>query len=191
MPQGPVCRKGDDRHPTDPKSPAILYGFRTPREYQPVANPANPRISGSKSPVWDSAKTITTAVGPAVLLPVRYTKSLHIPDKFTGQKLFDLNELTHLLIYQDPSRHYHSELVTVFPDSLALQPGRTQFSGILFVEDWAGSPLRQYKVQPRWYDLASDPSQVRAAKTIGLAPTSSNPIVPRYRNDYLLRDRWI
>jgi len=144
----------------------------------PSANSVNPRISGPKTPVWDSAKTITTAVGPAVLLPVRYSKSLHIRTNFTGQKLFDLNELTHLLIYQDPGRHYHAELVTVFPDSLALQPGRTQFSGILFVEDWAGNPIQQYKYNPDGTIFASGPSQTQAAKSIGLTPTSSNPIVP-------------
>jgi len=137
----------------------------------------NLRVTCPKTPQWDSAYTISTAIGEAVVVPVRYNKSLHVRTNFSGLKLFDLNELTHLLIYRDAGRRYHAEMVTSFPDSVALKGGVT-FSGILVVEDWMGQRLHQFKYSPDGSVLQADVPQGQTGKSAGVAAASAKVVMP-------------
>jgi hypothetical protein len=137
-----------------------------------------PRISSTKSPIWDSARLISTNAGTAVVVPVRYTQSFHIRSTLSGRKLFDLNELAHLLIYRDNHQQFHAELVTAFPDSTLLLSNSTVFSGIIFVEDWGGNLLKQYKYEPNGTIFESDPPRGQTGKSSSVEMASSLPVTP-------------
>jgi hypothetical protein len=139
---------------------------------------ANPRISCLKVPLWDSAYTIPTVIGEAVVVPVRFNKSLHIRTNISGLKLFDLNELTRLVIYQDAGHRYHAEIVTSFPDSVAVKGGGSPFTGILFVEDWMGQRLHQFKFNEDGTILRGDESQGQTGKWEGAAKASTKVFTP-------------
>ena len=136
----------------------------------------NPRISSPKEPIWDSAHIITTTAGEGIVVPVTYKKSLHIRSTISGTKLFGLNELTHLLLYRDNLHRFHAELITGFPDSLAIQSGSARFSGILFVEDWAGNRLRQYQYSSDGHILQKGLDEGSTHKSSGITTNSSKPV---------------
>lgn len=138
----------------------------------------NPRLSCPRVPQWDSAYTIPTVIGKAVVVPVRYSKSLHVRTSFSGLKLFDLNELTRLVIYQDDGHRYHAEMVTSFPDSVALRGGGSPFTGILFVEDWMGQRLHQFKYNTDGTILRGDVPQGQVGKREGVAGASTRSVTP-------------
>jgi hypothetical protein len=141
---------------------------------------ANPRIGSPKYPLWDSAHILSTSAGKAVVVPLIYRKSLHIRSTISGKKLFGLSQLAHLLLYLDNHQQFHAELVTAFPDSTALQPGSSMFSGILFVEDWAGNRIHQYKYNPDGTILSAATEQGQLDKRKSVGPSSINQIQPTY-----------
>jgi len=124
----------------------------------------NPRITDIKTPLWDVAIVTTLTTGKVVIIPIQYAHDLHIRTGLTGRRLFNLNELTHLVIYQDKDGNDRAELITAFPDSLTLQGINSTFSGLLFVEDWTGKRLRQYKFNPDGSILQADPNQANGAR---------------------------
>jgi len=131
------------------------------------------RISDIKTPLWDAAIVTTLTTEKAVIVPIQYTHDLHVRTGLTGTRLFNLNELTHLLIYHDKEGNDHAELVTAFPDSLTLQGVNNTFSGLMFIEDWTGDRLRQYKFNPDGSVQQADPDQTNSAKGKQI-PTSAN-----------------
>src|SRR5579871_624333 len=46
----------------------------------------NLRITTSKTPLWGAAYTVSTAAGKAVVVPIKYSKSLHVRSNFSGLK---------------------------------------------------------------------------------------------------------
>ena len=143
-----------------------------------ASNSANPRINCAKGPMWDAARTIAIGSGKAVVVPVRYGSALHVRTNFCGEKLFDLDELTRLLVYQDARGRYHAEVVTAFPDSLGLRGGSSGFTGILFVEDWAGERLHQYRYPPDGSVLQAGFSEGQAGKGAGIPGVSGSTLTP-------------
>jgi hypothetical protein len=105
----------------------------------------NDRIGEAKSPDWAAAKVLQLSDGPAVIVPVHYLKTLSVKTSFGGPKLFNLNEISQLIVYKDAKSTYQAELVTAFPDSNDLNSGGKKFTGITFVEDWSGKRLSQFK----------------------------------------------
>ncbi|HLZ88136.1 MAG TPA: hypothetical protein VKQ52_12870 [Puia sp.] len=174
------CRK--DRSTVQPLSDTSL--IQNARKYfndsvqasTPVTE-SGPRITTTRQPLWDSAKTINTAIGKAVIVPIHYDKDLHIRANFAGRKLFNLDELTHLLIYCDPKQRHHAELITGIPDSIALFAGKGGFSGILFVEDWSGHRIKQYKYGPDGSILQTG-SAPQTGKGASIINNSNTPVSP-------------
>src|ERR1700731_1616903 len=77
----------------------------------------NPRKLNSKSPLWDRATTIQLSIEKAVVVPVQYNSPFLISTNFSGKRLYDINQITRLLIYRDKKQAFHAELLTFFPDS--------------------------------------------------------------------------
>ncbi|HWY34052.1 MAG TPA: hypothetical protein VNX68_05355, partial [Nitrosopumilaceae archaeon] len=111
----------------------------------------NPRKINSKTPLWSKVTTIPLSIGKAVLVPVQYNNPFLISTNFSGKRLYSINQITRLLIYRDKEQDFHSELLTFFPDS-SFKTG-SGFTGILFVEDWAGNNISEYRIEPAGYTL--------------------------------------
>ncbi|MDO6431539.1 hypothetical protein Q4E93_13120 [Flavitalea sp. BT771] len=106
------------------------------------------RTDAAKSLDWQAAQVASLSNVPVVIVPVHYLKDLFIKTTFGGEKLFSLNEIVHLVIYKDKNNSYQAELVTAFPDTNALQRNANKFSGIIFVENWSGQRIHQFKLTP-------------------------------------------
>ncbi|GGB01539.1 hypothetical protein [Puia dinghuensis] len=143
-----------------------------------ASSSSNLRISGSKAPLWADARTLVIGSVKAVVVPVRYGAALHVRSNFCGEKLFDLNELTRLLVYEDDRGRYHAEVITAFPDSLALRGGSGGFTGILLVEDWAGKRLHQYRYLADGSVLQAGSPDRFLGKGAGIAGVSGNTVTP-------------
>jgi hypothetical protein len=102
------------------------------------------RIDLVKSVEWQAAYVSNLSNGPGVIVPIRYPNNLFVKTNLSGEKLLNLNEIAHLILYKDQENVYHAEIVTSFPDTAALANSVKEFSGITFVEDWAGKRLHQF-----------------------------------------------
>jgi hypothetical protein len=105
----------------------------------------NPRNQHSKIPLWERATTLDLSVGKVVLVPIQYAEPLLISTNFSGNNLYDINQITKLLIYRDKKLNYHAELLTFFPDSNFRALG--SFTGIIFIEEWGGKAITKYKIE--------------------------------------------
>ncbi len=103
------------------------------------------RIDAAKTVDWQAAKVLSLSQGPTIVVPVIYHEGLFIKTNISGENVFSLNDITHLVIYKDRNKPYHIELVTAFPDSAALKNEVHMFTGIIFVENWEGQRVRQLK----------------------------------------------
>jgi hypothetical protein len=156
----------------------------------PGLDSTNLRLFTAKTPQWGNAYVISTSIGHAVVVPVAYAKNLHIRANISGRKLFDLNELAKLLLYQDNTRHWHAELVTAYPDSDYLKRG-TSFSGLIFVESWTGKRLHQYQYNADGTVLqmaglvnpSSQPSHVQPSSSITSVTTCIDITGYNYEED--------
>ena len=138
----------------------------------------NYRARAGKTISWAGAKVIQLSNGPVVVLPVKYLKNLSVTTSFGGPKLFNLNELTHLIIYKDKKNDYHAELVTNFPDSTLIQFNSQKFTGTVFVESWSGQRLRQLKFNKYGAILKYEIQSGVAAKTtpmLAISPAQATP----------------
>jgi hypothetical protein len=106
----------------------------------------NPRKQNLKTPLWNRATTIQFSIEKAVVVPVQYNNPFLISTNFSGKRLYDINQITRLLIYRDKKQAFHAELLTFFPDSNFKALGA--FTGILFIEDWKGNAITEYKIEP-------------------------------------------
>ena len=109
-------------------------------------NNRNPRKTLQKTADWDHAAITRLSTGEAVVVPLHYKKPFVIKSNLGGKdKLYSINDLAKLLIYQDASKRYHAEVVTYLPDSNYTNQLHQPFSGIALVEDWSGKPLNKFK----------------------------------------------
>lgn len=138
----------------------------------------NDRISAAKSLNWTLAKVRQLSNGPAVVVPVQYKKALSVKTNFGGLKLFTLNEITQLVVYKDANNTYHAELLTTFPDSTAVNPSSKKFTGIIFVEDWSGKRLRQFKYNSESAVLVYNGQNGFPEKSPVITSTSVSKITP-------------
>lgn len=107
----------------------------------------NPRKQLERRPLWDNATVMKLSSGFAVIIPVRYDKPFIIKSNVGGNKFYNINDLTKLLIYQDKDQHYHAELITSIPDSNYRSLTNEAFKGLLLVEDWYGNSIDKYKYE--------------------------------------------
>lgn len=107
----------------------------------------NPRKLLERRPLWDKASIMNLSSGFAVVIPVHYNKPFIIKSNVGGNKFYNINDLTKLLIYQDKDQHYHAELITSIPDSNYKSLVNEAFNGLLLVEDWYGNSIDKYKYE--------------------------------------------
>jgi hypothetical protein len=136
----------------------------------------NPRKRNPKTPLWDRATVVQLSVGKGVLVPIQYRNPFLISTNFSGKSLYDINQITKLLIYRDKKQNFRAELLTFFPDSNFIALGA--FTGIVFVEDWAGNAITKYKIGPgkkilKW---KGDPSS-SLTSTVKTDPLQTNSII--------------
>ncbi len=94
--------------------------------------------------LWDRAKHVQTPTAEGVLVPVQYNDPLFIKATSCGDRLFHLNDLTHLLVYRQAGGAFHAEVLMSVPDTAYLLNPTASFTGQLFVTDWLGNPLDKY-----------------------------------------------
>ena len=81
-------------------------------------NSRNPRKTSQKTADWNHAAITRLSTGEAVVVPLHYRKPFVIKSNLSGKtKLYSINDLAKLLIYQDAGKRYHAEVVTYLPDS--------------------------------------------------------------------------
>lgn len=110
-------------------------------------NQKNPRKQLARKPLWEKASLIKLSFGMAVIVPVRYDNPFIIKSNFGGNKFYNINDLTKLLIYQDKDQRYHAELITSIPDSNYTSLQLEAFKGLISVEDWWGNSISKYKYE--------------------------------------------
>src|SRR5258708_34333177 len=109
----------------------------------PTSVSNNPRAAAAKTVSWDQASVVDLSTGRAVVVPIKYEKDLFIRTTQGGPNNFHLSNLARLLVYQS-KRVFHAEVVTGLPDTNYLHHPQGAFSGMVYVEDWAGNSLAKY-----------------------------------------------
>ncbi|MBN8856172.1 MAG: hypothetical protein BGO55_08385 [Sphingobacteriales bacterium 50-39] len=139
-------------------------------------NPRNVRTGSPKMPEWEKAAVVSFRNRKAVQVPVQYKNSLAITTASSGKYQLRPETQAKLLLYQDSSKAWHAEMVTLLPDTNYIQKGgRGRFSGIVLVDDWWGNPLKKYRYNPdgsTWIYTCANTAQSRNANVI------SNAIAP-------------
>jgi hypothetical protein len=144
-----ACKKNTNNSSSSSLNEALIElskrFFEDQVQQSPKLASGSDRLTATKNPDWTTARVLQLSKGTAVVVPVHYLRTLLVKTNFGGSKLFNLNEITHLVIYKDLKSVYHAELVISLPDSNALNPRAKDFTGIAFVEDWKGKRLHQFK----------------------------------------------
>lgn len=126
-------------------------------------------VKGARTVVWEKATAINFGSQTAVLAPIHYTTPFIITTNLNKRNLYECNDLVKLLIYKDQYDKYHTELVTILPDSNYSIQSRTQFSGLLLIQNWAGNAIRGYKFE--------NSGMVREIKTEGATNSSRQSVL--------------
>jgi hypothetical protein len=101
--------------------------------------------SSKKTPIWNKAYVTTLSTGPAVVIPLKYTKKSLFKSNLDSTHVYDMDVSSKLVIYKDHSGQYHVEVVNMYPDSV--QAKNSGYSGIIKVEDWGGNFRNEYKYE--------------------------------------------
>lgn len=140
----------------------------------PVApRPDNPRAAAAKTVRWDRATVVNLSIGKAVLAPIQYEKDLFIRTTQGGPNNFHLSNLARLLVYQSKGT-FHAEVVTGFPDTNYLRHPRGPFSGMVYVEDWAGNSLAKYLYEGGAIRKYVPGSTTAAAPAVAVPPAAAS-----------------
>jgi len=105
----------------------------------------NPRLSTSKELLWDKATVVSNAAGQCVVVPVKYLKPLFVSPDFAGGALYSLDAINKIVFFKDQNNRYQCQSMTLFPDSTFFNQNSGSFSGVIFVETYAGSPINKFK----------------------------------------------
>jgi hypothetical protein len=176
------CIKSHSSNPSNPEEALIhqaMQFFTDSVDASAISSQSaqeNPRLACRKFPQWSAARTVLTSAGMSVVVPIQYEKPLQVRTNFSGNKLLDLGELTQMLIYRDILNHFHAQIITAFPDNLHLTSGQSTFTGILFVEDWAGNRLSQLKSITGGSVLTFSPTI--SSKSKPFQPATENQVAP-------------
>lgn len=99
-----------------------------------------------KRAIWDKAYIKKISLGEAVIVPLRYNKTMYTKIGKNKQSV-TLDYLSYLMIYKTPKGKMTAELVTWIPDD-AYWDKRTDknksFSGRVIVENWQGEFIKGY-----------------------------------------------
>lgn len=104
----------------------------------------NVRSAAGRVVDWEGAVVFPSSGGKAVLAPILYEKDLFIRTTQGGTNNFHLGNLSKILVYQSKDGVFHAEVVTGFPDTNYLRRPSGSFSGMVYVENWAGKDFGKY-----------------------------------------------
>lgn len=129
----------------------------------------NPRKDLYKFPDWEKAQEIDLAGKKALFIPVTYAKEFSIFSNFSGNKAYNVNNITKMVVYKKKDGEFAFEVVTYLPDK-DYQPNK--FSGIFMVETWEGNLINRYRADKtgsiRKYDFDKEKSsQKESGNEIG------------------------
>jgi len=102
----------------------------------------SPRFSTPRKVDWNNAKILSENGQEVVLVPVLYQKDFPVASSFSSRYYYSISTLTKLCIFLDPHGQFQARLLTYFPDT---NYSKGSFTGIVFEEGWAGSPIAKYK----------------------------------------------
>jgi len=103
-------------------------------------NKSNYRACQPKAVQWNQAAVVSTSTGTVVIVPVSYQNRLFVSSVTYPNSIFNLNDLTYLLIGKDSENQFHANVVTFIPD---IESGVAKSSGLIFNEDWQGNSMSQ------------------------------------------------
>jgi hypothetical protein len=139
---GPACNKHLSSADTS-RQDLIQQARKSVDSLANHAYPINYRASQPKTIRWDLSQLVTIGQRQGVLAPIVFDNDLLIKTNFDKDQLFHLNYLTHLLFYLDSSGKKTVLIITDFPDSNYFRDPTLPFTGIRFVEDWYGNPVKK------------------------------------------------
>jgi hypothetical protein len=111
-------------------------------------HPVNYRAAQPKTIRWDLARVVPIDQSKRVLVPIVFDNAMLVKASFAGEQYFHLNYLTQLLFYQDSAGKNIARVITAFPDSNYFKDPTQPFTGIKFIEDWWGNPIRRLHYGP-------------------------------------------
>jgi len=142
----PGCKKSPLTDHND--SQDLIRGAQAWFESQsavPAREPFNRRTSTARVPVWDQARVLDQGDGPAVIVPVHYSRPFYLMTRQGGPRLYQGDDISHLVLYKDPTHVFHAEMVTALPDTSYIPRAGVPFTGLLLVDHWDGTPIARYK----------------------------------------------
>lgn len=101
----------------------------------------------SKQPDWKNAFVKRLSVGEVVIVPLIFSKDLYVKLE-NGKFRLSASEVTRLLFYKDSTGQMKAEVITTLPDGRYLNDTATGFTGMIWVADWQGDPLRNFRYEP-------------------------------------------
>jgi len=108
----------------------------------------NYRASLTRELLWDQAWVTQSPQGAGVVVPITYAAPILMKANFTGPEFFHIDYLTRLWIYKDSNLTFQCRVLTSFPDSNYFKDPTQPFTGVRFVEDWYGHPLKKLLFTP-------------------------------------------
>src|SRR5579872_1403556 len=165
-----TCRKSQTNQP--PIDDARAYFNVSVLPGIPRPNPNNYRASPPRSVRWDLAAVVSTPTGGQLITaPVQFKDKIYLTSDLSGHSLFDLSNITQLLIYRDSGNSYHYAQLTFIPDS-NYKTGSPAPSGLCLWEDWAGNSLaKPQRIRP-FSAPATPATRTPAAST----PSAGTPV---------------
>ena len=95
---------------------------------------------GNKTPLWQQAAMVTTSLGNAIAVPIRYQNPIALQAE--GEKtLTELQKTSYLLIYKDNNQNMQAEWVSLAPMG---EKKNGKFTGIVDIRAWDGEFKRGY-----------------------------------------------
>lgn len=142
------CMKSDPNNGGSNSLPLVLqaqsFFNNSITQLGKIPNLYNYRAKQQRTVLWDKATIKHLLTGDAVVAPVTFGKQLFVAYKSSPNHVYNLNDLTSLVITYHSNGRLSAYMVTFIPDSADNYEFR---SGYYFVEDWQGnsiySPIHQ------------------------------------------------
>lgn len=147
-------------------------------------NPSQPgdtlpmsRTTLHKTPLWNQARVSPFSFGTGVVVPIQVQENLSI-QVGAAQTPLSASNITWLLMYKDPIRHWQVEVITRIPDAVPLGAIPSPFQGTVQVEDWQGNFLKAYRFQGDTIITYTQSSIAKKATGPAITPLEIAPTTP-------------
>lgn len=131
-------------HPTTIEQDLVNQAHKLTDSLSAHTNPVSYRADQPKLIRWELASLIPFNHSQGLLVPITYRSPLLMQSNFAGDQLFHVDYLTQLLFFRDSTGQPHAYVITAFPDSNYFNDPTRPFTGVKFIEDWAGNPLEKF-----------------------------------------------